>query len=126
MSGYRLRGMASREHLVEENAEREDVGARIDGLALCLLGRHVGRRPGKVSFTRFGDGGSLALHQGSHWFRETEVEHFDPPILGHHDVVGLQIPVNDALGVRGRHRVRKWDGELEETTWRKRALRQNV
>ena len=32
-------------HLVQDHAEREDVGLRADGLALDLLGRHVERGP---------------------------------------------------------------------------------
>src|SRR5262245_28938785 len=34
----------TREHLEEEDAEGEEIRAHVDGLALRLLGRHVGRR----------------------------------------------------------------------------------
>ena len=54
--------------------------------------------------------------------RDTEVEHFEAPVVGQHDVVRLQIPVNDVLGLRRRYRVGERGNELEKTTLRKRVF----
>jgi hypothetical protein len=40
--GFAVEEPAAREHFVEDNAERPDVRAPVDGLAARLLGRHVG------------------------------------------------------------------------------------
>ena len=42
--------------------------------------------------------------------RETEVQNLDLTLVGHHDVAGLQIPVDDARRVRGGERIRDLDG----------------
>ena len=52
----------------------------------------------------------LAVHP----LRETEVQHLDPAVVADHDVGRLEIAVGDALLVRGRHRVRQGNRDLEE------------
>ena len=42
----------ARQHLVEDDAQREDIGACVDAFALRLLGRHVGRSPHRLAGTR--------------------------------------------------------------------------
>ena len=53
-------GPASRQHLVEHRAEREDVGARVGGLAAHLLGRHVADRSQDRARLRRARGGRRA------------------------------------------------------------------
>ena len=79
----------------------------IGGLALGLLGRHVadrpenraGRRPGAVLVGGHGEDRINAQ------LRETEVEHLGAAGIGHHQVVRLQIAMNDARGVGGGDRI---------------------
>ena len=75
-----------RQHLVEHDAERPDVGAAIDGAAARLLGRHVGGRAedhaqsawrGAVSVGEFIDvcRSPRPTPSGSERLGEAEVEH---------------------------------------------------
>ncbi len=99
-----LEGPRTGGHLVQDDPEGEDVGARVDGLSLQLLRRHVrdcshhhaarchrlGRQLGGPFVTLSGELG------------ETEVEDLHLPLGGHHDVARLEIPMDDAPAV-GRH-----------------------
>jgi hypothetical protein len=78
----------SRQPLVENGAETEDVGAGIKGLALGLFGRHIGGRAEDEPCLRARD-----LRIGLEHLRDPEVEHLDGRRTGrpgsHHDVRGL-------------------------------------
>ena len=71
------------QHLVENDAERPDVAALVDGLASRLLGRHVG--DGAEDHSRLGRAGQgRAVHRGgrrrSERLRQAEVQHLDGAI----------------------------------------------
>ncbi len=98
---------------VERDAERIDVGARIDRLAAELLGRHVDRRPQQRPRPGQGRGHRLVerdlrrvLGVGGDRLlavdaaREPEVGHPDAPVLSDEHVVGLEVAVDEAGGVR--------------------------
>ena len=95
----------ARHHLVQDRAEREDVGPRIDPLALGLLRRHVGRRPD--DHARLGAQGrchrgpGVAAGRRLHQLRQAKVEHLHQALPGDHDVGRLEIAVDDARGMRG-------------------------
>ncbi len=96
--------MPSCRHLVEHRPERKDVGLRADRLATRLLGRHVADGPDDES--RFGPhprraGGDGGVVQP----REAEVEQLDVAIGPYHDVVGLDVAVNDLRPVRDGQRL---------------------
>ncbi len=86
----------SREHLVEQAAERVDVAARVDvALSRRLLRAHVARRPQRQP----GLGQFLAAHR-AHRPCDTEVGHPGMAIL-QEDVLGLEVAMNEpmAMGV---------------------------
>jgi len=88
------------QHLVEDHAERVDIGAAIDVLGIGdLLGRHELRRPHHHALLLVVDGQEP---------RDAEVEHLDViervVLVGQEHVVGLEVAVNDACVVRGVQR----------------------
>ena len=97
--------LAAGDHLVEDDAERVDVGRGRQGAALDLLGRHVVRRAEH----------GLRLRQRRparrlRAAREAEVGDDDPhaarpPLVGReHDVAALEVAVDHAGVVRGGER----------------------
>ena len=99
---------------VEHAAEGPDVGARIRLQPARLLGRHVGRGAD--------DRARLRLHQRrsrgpfAHPLAvlgDAEVEDLHQPVRAHHDVLGLDVAVDDACAVRGREGARDLDGDVE-------------
>ena len=101
-------------HLVEHDAEREQIASRVDPCAAHLLGRHVHHRPQRRS--RAGemripgdrrDGGCAGDDRIE--LGETEVEQLGVSARGDEDVARLDIAMNDAGTVRGVERI----GDLE-------------
>ena len=97
--GLALERAAAGQHLVEHDAEREQVGAAVDGLAADLLGRHVADRAEHSSWIGRDDRlGRAAL---AHRLGQTEIENLHLPVTREKQVLGLQIAVDDAFAVRG-------------------------
>src|SRR6202020_311715 len=85
------------EHLVQDHAKGENVRARVHGLALGLLRRHVMNRPQDGVFLGERDRFSVVVltetflgRRLCHDFRQPEIQEFYAG-LGHQDVGGLQI-----------------------------------
>ena len=117
--------MPARRHLVEHDAEGEEIRAGIQILTPCLLGGHVGHRPQR----RTGTGQQLFLDPRRHlraghvscpcaalWLHlcQSEVEDLGLPALGDEDVRRLDVAVDDPLGVGGVQGVGKLDSQLEQ------------
>ena len=81
------------EQLVEHDARRVDVGARVDRLALGLLGREV--RGGAEDGRRLGDRRGRVRHRAG----DAEVHDLDLAGIGDHHVAGLDVAVDDAGAV---------------------------
>ena len=120
----RLEGALAGRHLVEHLAQREDVRAGVDGLALELLRRHVGERSAAARL--------LAGHRRNGGVRairprrraelcEAEVDDPRPAVVSQHDVAGLEVPVHDAALVGGMQGVGERDRQLEEALEREPA-----
>ena len=87
-----LEGALAGEDLVEDRAEREDVGARVGLLPAQLLGGHVVRSPHHRSAAR---------QLGRAQLGEPEVEDLDVAARLDVDVAGLEVAVDDPARVRG-------------------------
>ena len=93
------------QHFVKNAAEAEDVRPDVDFLAFGLLRRHIGY--GTQNCSRHGEprgdisdsGIRIANDTFLGELGESEVEQFGLPVLGDHDVGGLQVAVHDAGGV---------------------------
>ena len=84
-------GLAPGEHLVEHHADREEIRTRVDVLAHHLLGAHIGRRAEHLAVHR-----EVGLEGEP---GDAEVGDLDRPVREDLDVVGLDVPVDDALRV---------------------------
>jgi hypothetical protein len=92
-------------HLEEDDAQGVEIRARVEGLALRLLGRHVPRRSEDRARLRLHGielAGLVVEHLG-----DAEVEDLENLAgfarrshFGEEQIVGLEIAVNDAFGVR--------------------------
>ncbi len=76
-------------HLVDHHPQRPDIRAGIGGLAVELLGGHVGRRAhGRAGAGDAGLVGELG---------DAEVDDLHPSVGSHHDVARLHVAVDDPL-----------------------------
>jgi hypothetical protein len=109
----------ARQHLVEHDAQREDVGAVVDlARARALLGRHVVRRAEQ----RVGLRGLRVAGRGDDELREAEVGQLDTALDVHEHVLGLDVAVDDALVVRVLERVADLGHDRQGLARREAAL----
>jgi hypothetical protein len=99
---FSSKGFAAREQLVEEDAQRVDVGARVhvEAAELRLLGRHVLRRPDDLP--ELGEE-RLLREPAVRGLGDPEVDHLRHRLAvveRDEDVRRLQVAVDDALAVR--------------------------
>ena len=91
-------GPGAGEHFIEHDAEREEVAARAGFAADGLLRCHIRDGADGDAF-----GGDL---RAADRFREPEIGNARNALLGEHDVLRLQVAVNDAVAVGVREAVR--------------------
>jgi len=102
-----------RRHLVENAPEREHIAPGVDASPLHLFRRHVRWSPDDVP--RLGEGtlllpsGCFRQVRGLDELRQSPVQNLHRPVLLDDDVVGLQVPVDDAPRVGRREPVRDLD-----------------
>ena len=91
------------QHLVDDDAERELVAAKVHCPARGLLRRHVAdRAEDHAGVGRRGVGERLGLRRRCrlrHPLRDPEVEDLHVAVRGQEDVLGLEIAVRDAAGM---------------------------
>ena len=102
-----------RRELVEDQARRELVGAEVHGPSRGLLRRHVRRRSDREA-RRGEERGLAARERGIRELRDSEVEDLEEPLGRDHEVLGLQVAVDDADAVGAREPVHELGAEVQE------------
>src|ERR1044071_10177990 len=98
-----------------------EVGARVDDrLAADLLGREVVRRADGRAGTPQRTGGVAAAGERGH----AEVEHFHAVVAAQHDVLRLDVAVDDPRLVRGDERARYAGRNRDRVRGRQRPARE--
>ena len=109
--------------LVEHDAQREQVRPRVGAFAPHLLGRHVAH--GAENRAGVGRSHRLLVVRSGSWCRllgQAEVENLHAAVAEQHDVLGLEIAVNDAAVVCGRQAARHLDRHVGTLPRRERTL----
>ncbi len=103
--------------------------ARVGGLALDLLGRHVAQRAHHdARLCTGGGGGHVGLRAGAglrlRQLGEAEVEDLDAAFVRDEEVLGLEVPMHDALVVRRGQAMRDLEGIVDRLARREAAGRE--
>jgi hypothetical protein len=101
-----LEGLLPGQHLVEDAAKRKDIAAVVDRLALGLFGGDIGYRAGEMAFNRGRK--AVLLRARVVVLGEPEIQDFDRALAGYHDVIGLQVAMDNAGAVCGLQGSGKW------------------
>ena len=109
-------GRRAGNHLVEDRAEGEDIGAVVHGFTTNLLGRHVAQRA--HGDTDIGQGrdrrGRPGIRRlGRRQLGDAEVQDLGPPVALQEQVLGLEIAMHDAARVGGGERLGDGDADLD-------------
>ena len=107
-------GLFARGHFVHDHAEGIQIGAGIDRLCGCLLGRDIVHRAHRL----IGHGHVFRIGQT----RDTEVCHLDLPVPKQHNVLRLDVAVDDALGMRMLQSAQDLLGDADGLAQGKHAL----
>ena len=103
------------EHLVEHHPQRKDVAALVDRAAVVGLGRHVLRRARRAGVELRGRRRLRRPRAAAgHPPRDAEVEDLDFAPAGEHEVLGLDVAMDEALLVRSRQRLDALPREVPE------------
>ena len=110
--GVTVEGRAPGQHLIEDDPQRVDIRRRRNDLALRLFGGIVLHRAKRHAGCREPLRLDVLVHAG-----DAEVGQLDQPRLVEHDVLRLDVAMDDALAVRGsqpeRHVMRDSDGAID-------------
>ena len=115
-------GTLAAQHFVQHGAEREEVGARVNGLAAHLLRRHVADCAHHCAWVGDGRDGFGGAAAGDGRTREAEVENLDVPVFAEKHILGFQIAMDDALVVRGREPASDLHRDIRRFAHRHRPL----
>jgi hypothetical protein len=126
--GFAAEGHGAGGHFVQHGAERKKIAARVEFLAANLFGRHVsdgahgGAGAGKhvlriargVGRSSYGFTYTRAARVRRQQFRQAEIENFGVAAASDEKIGGLDVAMNDSLGVRGVQRVGDFDADVEQ------------
>ena len=108
----RAERVSASDELVQQYAEREHVGFWSDRFAARLFGSHISHGAEHAAWLGHGSGrpcsDRLGLNAG-----QPEIEQFDVAVRPQHDVVRLDVPVDDLRGMRNRQRFRDLPRDAE-------------
>ena len=110
--GGPLKRSLSHDHLIEDCAESENVGAMVDHLSADLLWRHVAHGSHRDAVAC--DGGCQVCRRLRRWgdLGEAEVENLDASVFGDEQVFWLEIAMHDAFFMRVGEAVSDLHAEL--------------
>ncbi len=119
------------EHLVHDEAERELVGAEVDRASRRLFRRHISDGPEDRSLERRSARQrcrrlslrTRSFHRLDHGLPgQAEIEDLCASVGAEHDVLGFEVAVNDALGVRRRESLRDLARDRQDLPERQRSF----
>src|ERR1700693_2820457 len=110
-------------HFVEDHAEGEEIGTRVEFFAADLLRGHIGdgancaARAGQI--LRVHGGHLFGGQSGSgtdrrFYFRQTKIENLGMAAFGDENISGLDVAMNNSLPVGGVERVSDFYGDRKE------------
>ena len=102
--GFSLKGQPSGEHFVEDNARRVNVGARVGPFPLGLFRGDIVDRTQRLLCQRLG---------GVFQTGDAKVRHFDAAVPQHHDILRLDVPMDNPLAVRVGQPAHDLDDEVQ-------------
>ncbi len=113
-------GGFARHHLVEHDAEREEIRAVIDGKPERLFGAHIAGRADHLADLRAHQLAGIGVADP----RDAEIEQLGgQPVVGEQDVRGLDVAVHDAARMRIGERVGHLHAERQDALIGHAALR---
>ena len=116
-------GLPACRHLVEDGAEREEVGAGVERFAANLFGRHVRQRAQHRARDRSSAPGSVLpsspADPAAAWPARNRAAW--PDRVGDEDVGRLDVAVDDPLGVGGFERIGELHAKFEDSIRGQRA-----
>ena len=120
------KGKPAGRHLVQHDAETPDVAAGVQVEAARLLRRHVARSADHHPRPRARFHIDHGRRRHARELGEPEVEDLRIAVGTHHDVLGLDVPMHQAAGMRRRQRTRHLDADVHDVAHRQGALPQAV
>ena len=102
--------------LVQDDAERKQIGPRVQLVPRRLFGRHVGHGPSRDACNRAIRlvGRRARQSESRRQFRETEVQDLHVPELGQENVARLDVAVDDPLVVGRVQRIGDLDADVNQ------------
>jgi hypothetical protein len=117
------KGRPAGAHLVEDDAERKQIGTLVEGLAQCLLRRHVrgraqrGAKPiGQLMLIEVRSGCCEFLDRRN--LSQAKIQNLGIPAFGDEDVCRFEVAVDDTVLMRSFERVGDVDGDGDHSLTR--------
>ena len=125
---FTIEGFVLSRHFIDDGAQSENVRAAIDYFPPRLLGRHItggaehhARPRAHLLSRRLGRNDRRRLFSQ---FRQTEIENFHVAIRPQHDVLGLDIAMNDSRCMSGCQSVGNLNRDLQRLVEIQSGMRQ--